>query len=216
MIATMAQENTDTVPHLLSLPYDIRCLIYSHLFPKEPQIYIAAARNRSGKLTLYPMHARHDLSFGICRASQQLNAEVAGYVYNNYLFNIVGTKKDIMAIYRPISKVMTKYARTKVQIDVLDNGPLSVTACVSIYVSGGRVAQKAARRQRGNPRNFKEVQDEIATMPNRYDGWLSFGNPYLPVLILPRATTVGPWSTVFLATGAAMVGICLKSIVSTR
>lgn len=156
---------------------------------------------------LYPMHARHDLSMLICQVSQQLNAEVAGHVYNNFLFNIVGTKKDILAVHRRVSEVMAKYARTEVQTDVLDNGPLSATACVSIYVSGGRVERKAARRQRGVLRNLKEVEDEVAMM---YASWLPFGNVNMPLPGWLLGATAWRLLAVVVAIGVIAVAVYLR------
>jgi hypothetical protein len=149
-------------PGLLSLPYDIRCIIYRHLLPNESQIYLTVGRDQKAKTVLYPMHARADLSMTLCRVSRQLNQEFAAYVYTNYLFNIVGKLKELLLAYKPILLVMQKYARTTVQHDIYSNGPLSSTACVSIYATGGVVQRTVVKRQRGILRDWKEVEEEVA------------------------------------------------------
>jgi hypothetical protein len=59
--------------HLLSLPYDIRYLIYQHLFPTETQIYIQVDLHSS----LYKSRISAQFAFGTAplRPSWQLNEE---------------------------------------------------------------------------------------------------------------------------------------------
>lgn len=147
-------------PTLLSLPYDIRYLIYKHLFPQMSQIYLMSKSDG-----LNPMHPAGYLPLALLLTCSQLHAEAAGYLWNNYLFNIVGYKKHCMAHYGQILELLDKYARNGTKIDVLDNGLLSSTACVSMYARHGHVEAMARKRQRGVRRVLREVEEEAAAMP---------------------------------------------------
>lgn len=147
--------------HLLSLPYDIRWIIYSHLFPSLRQIYLMAERER-----LYPMMRPGSLAMDIFLTCRQLQAEASDYFFNNYLFNIIGYKKYCMAKYKPVNFLMERYAKHGSNIEILDNGNLSSTACVSIHAKGGHVEAMLHVRQRGVQRDLKEVEEEAAQLPD--------------------------------------------------
>lgn len=83
--------------HLLSLPYDIRFIIYQHLFPSMHQIYLM-----SSKEGLSPMMRPGSLPMAVFLVCHQLRDEASYYFFNNYLFNIIGYKKHCMAQYTPI------------------------------------------------------------------------------------------------------------------
>jgi hypothetical protein len=150
--------------HLLSLPYDVRYLIYSHLFPSLRQLYLMASRE-----SIHPMMRPGSLSMDIFLTCRQLRLEASGYLYNNYLFNIIGYKKYCMAQYRPINLLVERYAKHGSSIEILDNGLLSSTACVSIHAKGGRVEAVLQVRQRGKTRNLEEVEKEAAELPDITD-----------------------------------------------
>jgi hypothetical protein len=150
--------------HLLSLPYDVRYLIYSHLFPSLRQLYLMASRE-----SIHPMMSPGSLSMEIFLTCRQLRLEASGYLYNNYLFNIIGYKKYCMAHYRPINLLVERYAKNGSSIEILDNGLLSSTACVSIHAKGGRVEAVLQVRQRGVTRNLEEVEKEAAELPDISD-----------------------------------------------
>jgi hypothetical protein len=92
---------------LLSLPYDVRYIIYSHLFPSLRQLYLMASRE-----SIHPMMRPGSLNMEIFLTCRQLHLEASGYLYNNYLFNIIGYKKYCMAHYRPINLLVERYARS--------------------------------------------------------------------------------------------------------
>lgn len=151
---------TDERPlHLLALPYDIRWLIYGHLFPWSNHIYLIAHKEglhhmlAEGSL---PMHL-----FTICR---QINTEAGEYLYNKYLFNVIGHKKHCIDHYRTIFELLDRYAQNGADVDVLDNGLLSVTACVSMFARGGKIETMARSRQRGARRDLHEVEAEARNM----------------------------------------------------
>jgi hypothetical protein len=150
--------------HLLSLPYDVRYIIYSHLFPSLRQLYLMASRE-----SIHPMMRPGSLSMEIFLTCRQLHLEASGYLYNNYLFNIIGYKKYCMAHYRPINLLVERYAKNGSSIEILDNGLLSSTACVSIHAKGGRVEAVLQVRQRGVTRNLEEVEKEAAELPDITD-----------------------------------------------
>lgn len=150
--------------HLLSLPYDVRYLIYSHLFPSLRQIYLMASRE-----SIHPMMSPGSLGMDIFLTCRQLHLEASGYLFNNYLFNIIGYKKYVMTQYRPINLLVERYAKHGSSIEILDNGLLSSTACVSIHAKGGRVEAVLHVRQRGVTRNLEEVEKEAAELPDITD-----------------------------------------------
>ena len=150
--------------HLLSLPYDVRYIIYSHLFPSLGQLYLMASRE-----SIHPMMRPGSLSMEIFLTCRQLHLEASGYLFNNYLFNIIGYKKYCMAHYRPINLLVERYAKNGSSIEILDNGLLSSTACVSIHAKGGRVEAVLQVRQRGVTRNLEEVEREAAELPDITD-----------------------------------------------
>jgi hypothetical protein len=150
--------------HLLSLPFDIRYLIYSHLFPELRQLYLMASRD-----SIHPMMRPGSLSMSIFLTCRQLQLEASGYLFNNYLFNIIGYKKHCMANYKPINLLVERYAKHGSSIEILDNGALSSTACVSIHAKGGRVEAVLQVRQRGVTRNLEEVEKEAAELPDITD-----------------------------------------------
>jgi hypothetical protein len=150
--------------HLLALPYDVRWIIYSHLFPSLRQVYLMASKE-----SINPMMRPGSLSTGILLTCHQLHAEASDYLFNNYLFNIIGYKKHCMAHYKPLYKLMQRYAKHGANVEILDNGTLSSTACVSIHAKDGHVEAMLHVRQRGVPRELKEVEKEAAQLPEVSD-----------------------------------------------
>lgn len=148
--------------HLLSLPYDVRYLIISHLFPSSSlkQMYLMAYRDG-----VHPMGRPDSLHMDIFLTCRQLRMEASDHLFNNYLFNIIGYKKHVMLHYKPINLLMERYAKQGSSIEFLDNGVLSSTACVSIFAKGGRVEAMLQARQRGVTRGLEEVEREAAELP---------------------------------------------------
>ena len=110
------------------------------------------------------------LSTGILLACHQLHAEASDYLFNNYLFNIIGYKKHCMAHYKPLYELMQRYAKHGANVEILDNGTLSSTACVSIHAKDGHVEAMLHVRQRGVPRDLQEFEEETAQLPEVSDG----------------------------------------------
>jgi len=148
---------TSSPLHLLSLPYDIRWIIYSHLFPSLRQIYLMASKE-----SINPMMRPGSLSTGILLTCHQLHSEASDYLFNNYLFNIIGYKKHCMAHYKPLYELMQRHAKHGANVEILDNGTLSSTVCVSIHAKAGHVEAMLHVRQRGVPRDLHEVEKEAA------------------------------------------------------
>ena len=141
-------------PHFLSLPYDIRYLIYQHLFPPEEQIYIQALGS-----TLRSILPEDRLPTNALLACRQMHAEGSGYLYNSYLFNIVGTKKDCVTAYEPFLKTLRGYARHDVRINAFSNGEHSATMCISLQAGDARMGI-LKRRRRGEPKAISELEQE--------------------------------------------------------
>lgn len=155
---------TSSPLHLLSLPYDIRWIIYSHLFPSLQQVYLMASKEG-----INPMMRPGSLKPDIFLTCRQLQAEASDYFFNNYLFNIIGYKQHCMAHYKPLYELMDRYAKHGASVEVLDNGTLSSTACVTIHAKDGHVEATLRARRRGVPRDLKEVEEEVAQMPDILD-----------------------------------------------
>lgn len=119
----------------------------------------------STKEGLSPMMRPGSLPMAVFLSCHQLRDEASYYFFNNYLFNIIGYKKHCMAQYEPIYRLMEQFAKHGSNVDILDNGLLSSTACVSIHAKGGHVEHLVRARRRGVLRDFKEVQREAAEMP---------------------------------------------------
>lgn len=120
----------------------------------------------SSKEGLSPMMRPGSLPMAIFLVCHQLRDEASYYFFNNYLFNIIGYKKHCMAHYMPIYRLMERFAKHGSNVDILDNGLLSSTACVSIHAKGGHVEHLVRARRRGVLRDLKEVQKEAAEMPD--------------------------------------------------
>ncbi|KAF2231038.1 hypothetical protein EV356DRAFT_507818 [Viridothelium virens] len=141
--------------HLLSLPYDIRHLIYEHLFPQDPQLYIHA--QDAGFASITP---NFPIPTSIFRINQVLGHEASEYFYNRYLFNIIGTKHDCLIAYKPFMMTLKKYSRDAVRMDAFGNGRQSQTMCISLQAGQSKLAVLRSRR-RGVPMPDEEIQTEM-------------------------------------------------------
>ncbi|KAK5123859.1 hypothetical protein LTR85_002055 [Meristemomyces frigidus] len=140
---------------ILALPYDVRYLIYQHIFPPGEQIYIQAHGN--ALQSILPEDGLPTDALLVCR---QINEEASGYLYNNYLFNIVGTKKDCLASYETFLEPLRKHARHEVRIDAFSNGEHSSTMCISLR-AGDAKDGVLNRRARGQHKSIGEVEREL-------------------------------------------------------
>lgn len=141
---------------LLSLPYDIRFLIYQHVFPTPPQIYLQALQDKS--ITAIIADGTIDTSILLtCRA---VHTEAAGYLYNTYLFNLIGTKEDCLRSHKSFLQTLQNYARDEVHINAFSNGVHSDTMCISMHTGDGKTAILRGRR-RGVETTLSEIREEI-------------------------------------------------------
>lgn len=146
-------------PSLLSLPYDIRYAIYQHLFPHGEQIYIQAYSGR-----LHTILPEDGLSVSVLLSCRQLHTELSGYLYNNYLFNIIGIKSDCLETYRIFETVLRKYAKCPVRINAFSNGDHSATMCISMQAGDAKM-DVLRRRGRGEPKTIREMELERLGKP---------------------------------------------------
>lgn len=142
---------------LESLPYDIRYLVYRHLFPPTSQIYIQSIGDRLISIT-----PDHKIPTAFLRTNKFLRRESSEYLYNSYLFNIIGTKSDCLRAYPPFLVTTEKHSRAPVRVDCFSNGVHAATACISIQVGTGRLAL-LRRRERGVPMEIAELEREVKT-----------------------------------------------------
>ncbi|KAF2158881.1 hypothetical protein M409DRAFT_30668 [Zasmidium cellare ATCC 36951] len=151
-------------PHLLNLPYDIRFLIYQHLFPAGKQMYLQAyGKPRHG---LKSIMGDHPVTVPLLRVCRLLNSEGSDYLYNTYLWNIVGRKYDVLAHYGRFLTVLERYANDEVHVDAFTNGWHSSTMCVSLHTGEGKKAM-LSRRDRGVAKSIEEVWEEVRLQPRR-------------------------------------------------
>lgn len=115
--------------------------------------------------SINPMMRPGSLSTGILLTCHQLHSEASDFLFNNYLFNIIGYKKHCMAHYKPLYNLTERYAKHGANVEILDNGTLSSTACVSIHAKDGHVEAMLHVRQRGVPRDLQEFEEEAAQLP---------------------------------------------------
>ena len=142
--------------NFLSLPYDIRHLIYEHLFPPGGQMYIQALRD--GYTSIAPDHR---VPASILRVCRQLHAETCEYLYNTYLFNIIGLKQDCMQSYDQFQHTVAKHARDDVHAYAFGNGAHSATICISLHAGSGKT-DTVRRRERGVEMKIEQVRREVA------------------------------------------------------
>ena len=143
--------------NLLDLPYDIRHLIYEHLFPPDPQLYIHA--QSSGFTSITP---NAPIPTSIFRVNRTLGHEASEYFYNRYLFNIIGTKRDCLMGYKPFMNTLEKHSRDGIRMDAFGNGWQSQTMCISLQASETKTKLAVLHsRRRGVPMDEAELQDEL-------------------------------------------------------
>lgn len=146
--------------HILDLPYDIRHLVYQHLFPRGEQIYIAATQN-----SLRAIIPEGKVPIELLFTSRTIYAEASEYLYNSYLFNIIGTKRNCLANYSSFLSALQDHARNEVHVDAFSNGSHSATMCLSFHAGEARVAL-LKRRERGEPTTIRELETELAITAN--------------------------------------------------
>lgn len=179
---------TDTESYILRIPYDIRLLIYEHLFPEGKQIYLQPSPKRLRSIT-----ADRSIPIEFLSSCRQLHIEACEYLYNSYLFNIVGRKQDILAAHEGFLEVLRKYARDEVHVQALSNGDHSTTGCISIHVGSGRL-ETLKRRNRGIPREVHELEEEVDKENKHFQGQTP-RNQWVPWQLLwrpsPRSVMLG-------------------------
>ena len=141
--------------HLLDLPYDIRYLIYQHLFPRSEQIYIGVIQN--GLRAIIP---EGRVPIELLLTSHAIYAETSDYLYNSFLFNIIGTKRDCLANYAGFLSTLRNHAREEVHVNAFSNGSHSATMCLSIQAGLARMAL-LKRRERGEPTTIRKLEKEV-------------------------------------------------------
>ena len=143
------------------LPYDVRHRIYHHLFPQDQQIYIQVSDTR-----LVHLGARGQFPVELLHTCRALSLEASEYIYNKYLFNIVGSKHRCLRVYQGFLDTVKKHARDVVHLHALSNGEHSATMCISIHVGDGRLAT-VDRRGRGERRDIEDLKSELGMTAQR-------------------------------------------------
>ncbi|RMY82529.1 hypothetical protein D0861_07851 [Hortaea werneckii] len=132
--------------NLLSLPYD--------LFPPHEQIYIQAFEDR-----LRFISPGDGLALQLFLVCKDLSTEARAYLYNSYLFNVVGTKKDCLKAYKSFETILHRHARHPVRINAFSNGQHSATMCISMQAGDAKM-DVLNRRRRGEARTIREMELE--------------------------------------------------------
>ena len=144
--------------HISNLPYDVRYQIYQQLFPRSPQIYLGVVGNNNLKAIIPEGQV---VPLELLLTSRAIHAEAIEYLYNNYLFNIIGTKRDCLANYKSFLRTLEKYARNEVHVHAFSNGSHSATICISLLAGDARMSL-LKRRERGEPKAIADIESEIA------------------------------------------------------
>ncbi|RMX73505.1 hypothetical protein D0869_13535 [Hortaea werneckii] len=137
------------------------------LFPPHDQIYIQAFGDR-----LRFISPGDGLALQLSLVCKDLSAEARAYLYNSYLFNIVGTKNDCMKAYKSFEAILRRHARHAVRINAFSNGQHSATMCISMQ-SGDVKMGVLNRRRRGEAKTIREMELEQN---------LQAGKPYPAIL----------------------------------
>ena len=90
-------------------------VLYRQLFPANEQIFIATFGD--DLRIVFPETLPTELLY-TCR---EIYTEASEYLYNSYLFNLIGTKKDCLSNYGTFVETLKKHAREAVQIDAFGN-----------------------------------------------------------------------------------------------
>lgn len=142
----------------LSLPYDIRYLIYEHLFPPGSQVGILAWGD-SIKAFLPKGHNR--IPVQLLRTCKFLRAEAGAFLYTKYVFNFFGTKDDCLGVFADFRDVMRRYVRgEEVRVQALSNGPHSSTGGICLGVSDAKM-DLVRLRGRGQPVEIEDMKREV-------------------------------------------------------
>lgn len=155
--------------NLCSLPYDIRQLIYDQLFPAYNQLYLMASRKE-----LVWIRAPESLPMQLLRVNRLLHHEASGFLYNRYLFNIIGPIQDCLRLYPDFEMVLQKYARQSVRIDCFGNGVHSDTCCISLQ-PGNKHVKVLNKRRRGQPSSIEQLRTSVRAQ-NPPDSLLLFSS----------------------------------------
>lgn len=147
-------------PTLLTLPYDIRYQIYTHLFPPGRQIYIQAFPSSTSPSSLRSI-TTSPIPTPLLSTCRLLHLEAGEYLYNTYLFNLVGRKPDCLAKYKLLERTMQKYTGMGVvHVDAFSNGEHSSTMAIALHAGEGKVEILRARG-RGEEKTIGEVEREV-------------------------------------------------------
>ena len=141
---------------LLSLPYDVRYLIYKELFPTSKQIYIQAL----GRKLYVRLPRSQTICLPLLRRCPPLHREATEFLYNNYLFNIMGRKSDCLATYERFVRALARHANDEVHVDAFSNGEHASTMCISVHTGNGKIAM-LERRARGVPIPISSIKQEL-------------------------------------------------------
>lgn len=157
IVSQYTARRISSLMHILDLPYDVRHQIYHQLFPPGESIYIQALPD---KLRVVSVLERIPVELFL--TSRLLYLEASGYLYNGYLYNIIGTKRNCLRNYRGFLSTVHKHAWNEVHVDAFGNGAHSSTMCVSIHV-GEAMKALLRRRERGEPKKIRDLEQELAS-----------------------------------------------------
>ncbi|KAI9705364.1 MAG: hypothetical protein M1820_005194 [Bogoriella megaspora] len=154
-------ELRDSALTFTNLPYDIRYMIYQHLFPSEEQIYIQALSSRLTSIT-----PKTKFATNLLLVNRAIGFEASEYLYNGYLFNIVGRRKYCFGHYNSFITTMEKYSRNGVRIDAFHNGWQSSTMCMSLQAGEAKL-DTLQKRGRGEPMSPEQILEESARLQKK-------------------------------------------------
>ncbi|KAF2212848.1 hypothetical protein CERZMDRAFT_97347 [Cercospora zeae-maydis SCOH1-5] len=142
---------------LLALPYDIRFLLYQHLFPAGKYINLEAGRS-----SLRAIEQNLSVPTAFLKTCRFLHSEASRFLYTNYLFLIVGEKRDCLANYEKLQRTLQHHAQAPVHVHPLSNGKHSQTGAILLHVGDARLFGVQARG-RGVPVTVEDLKREVET-----------------------------------------------------
>lgn len=142
-----------TSSRLLAVPYDVRFLIYQHLFPTGKYINIEAGRNFHLRLN---QDSRIPTAF--LRTCRLLHAEASRYLYTHYFFLVFGEKRNCLANYEKLQRTLHSHAQSEIYVHPLSNGQHSQTGAI-LLTSSDAFSVKA--RGRGVPVTVEDLRREV-------------------------------------------------------
>jgi hypothetical protein len=157
IIETMAAEyQSRPRGSFLALPFDLRYMVYEEIFPASRLIYLGMGKD--GRL--HGVTPLGGIPLGFMSACHQLRRETNEYLFNRYLFNVVGDKRDCLENHPYFCELIRRWARGVVHIDAFSEGVRFHNVCVALHAGEGHVA-RVRKIDGGVHRSMQRIRWEV-------------------------------------------------------